>query len=60
MRGSRKGSNFDNFFLIDDGREDPNTTICGSSLARQRNTIKMAFRWRAADAPTSNAGLVAL
>ena len=26
-------------FLIDDGREDPNTTICGSSLARQRNNI---------------------
>ena len=33
------GSNFDNFFLVDDGREDPNTTISGPSLARQQNTI---------------------
>ena len=40
MRGSRKfyqrGSNFDGFFvfvvLVDKGREDPNTTISGSSL----------------------------
>ena len=47
MRGSRKinrgGSNFDNvfllFFLIDEGREDPNTTISGPSFARQRNAI---------------------
>ena len=36
MRGSRKffqsGSNFDYvFFLVDDGREDPNTTISGPS-----------------------------
>ena len=27
------------FFLVDDGIEDPNTTISGPSLARQRNTI---------------------
>ena len=27
------------FFLVDDGREDPNTTISGPSLASQRNTI---------------------
>ena len=50
-----EGANFDNV-LVDDGREDPNTTI----LARQRNTIKMTFHWRAADGQTSNAGLVAL
>ena len=70
MRGSRKfcqrGSNFDNVFLffflhvIDEGREDPNTTISGPSSARQRNAIKMAFHWRADDGPTLNAGLVAL
>ena len=35
------GSNFDNIFLVDDGREDPNTTISGRSLACQRNTILM-------------------
>ena len=34
--------------------------IYGPSSARQRNTIKMAFRWRADDGPTLNAGLVAL
>ena len=56
MRGSRKffqkGSNFDYFFFfffffffkVDDGREDPDTTISGSPLAGQ----------------TLNAGLVAL
>ena len=31
-----EGSNFD----IHEGREDPNTTISGPSLASQRNTIK--------------------
>ena len=41
------------FFLIDGVIEDPNTTINGPPLARQRNAIKMAFRWRA------DAGLVA-
>ena len=43
MRGSRKfcqrGSKFDNFFLVVDGIEDPNTTINGPSSARQRNAI---------------------
>ena len=44
MRGSRKfcqsGSNYDNDFLVDEGRrEDPNTTICGPSSVRQRNAI---------------------
>ena len=55
MRGSRKlcqgMSNFD-FFLVDEGREDQNTTIGGPSSARQRN-------WRADNGPTLNAGLVA-
>ena len=41
MHGSRtfcqRGSNFDNVLLCDEGREDPNTTINGSSLARQQN-----------------------
>ena len=34
-------------------------TISGPSTTRQRNAIKMAFRWRADDGPTLNAGLVA-
>ena len=38
-----RGSNFDGvffgFFLVDEGREDLNTTISGSSSARQRNAI---------------------
>ena len=46
-------SNFDNFFLVDEGREDSNTTINGPSSTRQRNAIKMAF-----DDPTLNAGSV--
>ena len=64
MRGSRKfcqsGFNSDNVFLVDKGREGPNSTISGSSLARLRNAIKMAFRLCADDGPTLNAGLVAL
>ena len=48
------------FFLVDEGREDPNTTISGPWSARQRNAILMAFRWRADDGPTLNSGLVAL
>ena len=44
----QRGSNFDNvffvlFFLIDEGREDPSTTISGPSSARQRNAIKWRF-----------------
>ena len=31
----------------------------GPSLARQRNAITMAFRWRADDGPTLNAGRAA-
>ena len=66
MRGFRKfyqrGSNFDNFLLVGEGRKAPNTctTISGPSSARQRNAIKMAFRWLADGGPTLNAGLVAL
>ena len=37
--------------------KDPITTIIGPSLARQRNAILMAFRWRADDGPTLNAGV---
>ena len=48
MRGSRKfcqrGSNFDNvfcfIFLVDEGREDPSTTISGPSL----NGVSLACR----------------
>ena len=43
-------------FLVDGGREDSNTTISGSSSARQRNAVQMAFN----DGPTLNAGLLAL
>ena len=66
MCGSRKfcqrGSKFDNFFffLVDEGIEDPNAAINGSSSARQGNAIEMAFCLRADDGPTLNAGLVAL
>ena len=49
-----------NFFLVDGGIEDPNTALIGPSLARQRNAIEMAFRWRADDGPPWNAGLAAL
>ena len=62
MRGYRKfcqwGSKFDKVFLVDDGIEDPNVSINGSSSARQRNA--MAFCWRADDNSTFNAGFVAL
>ena len=47
-------------FLVDVGIEDPNVTINGPSSACQRNVISMAFRWRADDGPTLNAGLVVL
>ena len=46
MRESRKfcqrGSNFDNFFLVDEGRKDPNT-ISGRSTAH--------LKWRFAGVP---------
>ena len=52
MRGPRKfcqrGSNFESvFFLVDEGRKDPDTTISGPSSVRQRN----AFKWRFAGGP---------
>ena len=59
MRGTRKfcqrGSNFNRFFwlfLVNERRDDPNTTISGTLRAHQRNTIY--------DGPTLNSGLVAL
>ena len=71
MRGSRKfcqsGSKFDNVFFcfvlfcsFNEGIEDPNANINGTSSARQRHAILMAFRWRADDCLTLNAGFVAL
>ena len=53
-------SSFFFLFLVDEGREDPSTTISGPSTARQRNAILLAFRWWADDSPTWNAGLVTL
>ena len=44
------------FFLGAEGREDPNTTISGPSLTRQRNAISVPMLI----SPTLNAGLVAL
>ena len=43
------------FFLVDEGRKDPNTTEIWPSPACQRNAIEMTFRWRADDGPTLNA-----
>ena len=57
MCGSRKfcqrGFKFNN---VDEGIEDPNTTLSGPSSGIQRNAIKMAFRWRADDGTALNAG----
>ena len=47
-------------FLVDEGRDDPNTTKSGPSSVHMRNAIKMAFRWRADGCQTLNAVLVAL
>ena len=64
MRGSRKffsGVQVYLFiFLVDEGREGPNTAINGPSSAHQLNAIKMVFRWRVDDGPPLNAGLEAL
>ena len=59
LRRSRKfcqrGSDFDNvFFSVDEGRDDPNTTISGPTSDRQRNAC------RTYDDSTLNAGLVTL
>ena len=51
----RGGPNFIKTFLVDRGKEDPNTAINGPSSARQRNAINIAFRWRADDGPTLKA-----
>ena len=62
IRGSKKfcqrGSNFDKVLLVEEGREDPNTTISGPPAKRYLNG--MAFRWRVIDDPTLNADLVVL
>ena len=47
------GSNFDNVFLIDDGREDPNTTI-GLPAKHHLNCVSLFH------GPTWNADLIAL
>ena len=36
---ARGGPALTTFFLVDEGRKDPNTTISGPSSARQRNAI---------------------
>ena len=41
-------------FFVDEGRDDPNTTISGPTSARQRNAC------RTYDGTTLNAGLVTL
>ena len=48
------------FFLVDEGKKDPNTTKSGPLSARQRNAMQMAYRWRTDNGPTLNAGLVAV
>ena len=60
VRGGSTLTEFYLFVLVDEGREDPNTTISWPSSACQRNAIKMAFRTHTNDGPTSNAGLVCL
>ena len=65
MRGSRllkalsEASKFDNVFLVDEGKEDPNTAINRHHRPASETPL-LAFRWRADDGPTLNAGLVAL
>ena len=50
MRGSRKfcqgGPTLTTFFLIDRGREDPNTDISGPSSARHGPTLNAALIFR--------------
>ena len=45
----RGGATRKKFFLVEEGREDPNITISRQSSARQRNAS-----WRADDGPTLN------
>ena len=53
MRGSRNfvrgGPTLITFFLVNEGREDPSTTI----------SVPLSSRWRADDGRTLNVGLVA-
>ena len=53
----RGGPTLTSFFLVDQGKEDQNITKSGPLPAHQRNAI-MAFRWRADDGPTLNAGFI--
>ena len=55
MRGERI------VFLVDERREDPNTYQYKRAVMRPpAKRHLMAFRWRADDDPTWNAGLAAL
>ena len=64
MRGFRffcqRESNFDNGFFFQFMWEDQNANISRPSSARQRNAIKMAFRWHADNGQTLITGFVAL
>ena len=44
-RGGGGGSNFDNVFLVDDGKEDPNTTKAGHYWTASETPLN----WRFAD-----------
>ena len=46
------------FCVSDDERGDQNNTKSGPISTHKRNAITVAFRWRAYDGPTLNAGLV--
>ena len=48
----QRGPNSDRFFLVAEGRENPNTTKSGPSSASQETP------WRVDDGPTLNAGYV--
>ena len=43
--GEEEGSNFDNVFLVDDGKEDPNTTKAGHHWPASETPLN----WRFAD-----------
>ena len=64
MPGSRKfcqrESKFDGFFLIDGGDRGSKYRFNWAIIGPPANAFEMAFRWRADDGPTLNAGLVAL
>ena len=48
------------FNVVDEGWEDPNTTISGPSSAFKEMPRKWLFRWHTDDGPTLNAGSGAL